>query len=132
MPVTENLHMVLLRLRDCSIDRTLWVDAICINQDDTEERARQVRSMAQIYAKANRVVVWLEEATAGSCQENGEAVTNGDRALQVLCRAATIGRRKARSGHKADQQTVLALLQRSWFRRIWVSSRGLTKLAQIC
>ncbi|RYO88314.1 hypothetical protein DL764_008744 [Monosporascus ibericus] len=63
IPVTKNLHMVLKRLRDYSLDRIIWVNAICIDQGNTEKRNHQVQSMAKIYAKANRVVVWLEKAT---------------------------------------------------------------------
>jgi hypothetical protein len=37
----------------------LWVDAICINQDDIEERNRQVKLMAFIYSRALAVLVWL-------------------------------------------------------------------------
>jgi hypothetical protein len=37
----------------------LWVDAICINQDDLEERNRQVSLMAFIYSRAQAVLVWL-------------------------------------------------------------------------
>lgn len=36
-----------------------WVDAICINQDDLEERSAQVQIMPQIYSKASCVIVWL-------------------------------------------------------------------------
>lgn len=60
--VTENLHAALLHLRDHSLDRIIWADAICINQDDIEERNRQVQIMAKIYARASRVIVWLEDA----------------------------------------------------------------------
>ena len=37
----------------------LWIDAICINQADTEEKSYQVAMMDQIYNKANSVIVWL-------------------------------------------------------------------------
>jgi hypothetical protein len=37
----------------------LWVDAICINQSNDEERTTQVRMMKDIYEQANAVVVWL-------------------------------------------------------------------------
>lgn len=37
----------------------LWVDAICINQDDIQERNRQVSCMGEVYANASRVIVWL-------------------------------------------------------------------------
>lgn len=120
VPVTANLHMALLRLRDCSVDRIIWVDAICINQDDVEERSRQVQSMAKIYAKASRVVVWFEEAMAGS-----------DRVLGALCRAAN-GQLTMSSDRETDKQTILALLRRSWFRRIWVRQWRLGAIARGC
>jgi hypothetical protein len=37
----------------------MWVDAICINQEDPEERGMEVLQMADIYGKAGRVVIWL-------------------------------------------------------------------------
>jgi len=37
----------------------LWIDAICINQDDLAERAAQVGIMDQIYKKASNTTVWL-------------------------------------------------------------------------
>ncbi|KAF2843218.1 HET-domain-containing protein, partial [Patellaria atrata CBS 101060] len=39
----------------------LWVDAICINQEDLDERAQQVALMGNIYASATRVIAWLGE-----------------------------------------------------------------------
>lgn len=39
--------------------QNLWVDAICINQDDIEERSQQVQQMGNIYKSAERVYVWL-------------------------------------------------------------------------
>ena len=41
--------------------RTLWVDSICINQGDDNERSQQVRLMGQIYRKASTVLIWLGE-----------------------------------------------------------------------
>jgi hypothetical protein len=40
----------------------LWVDGICINQDDSLERGRQVAMMARIYSTATTVLVDLGEA----------------------------------------------------------------------
>ncbi|CAN9288346.1 unnamed protein product [Alternaria alternata] len=44
---------------DIDKDRYLWVDAICINQNDSAEKAFQVRNMLIIYEKAIRVIAWL-------------------------------------------------------------------------
>ncbi|KAK0722598.1 hypothetical protein B0T26DRAFT_643571, partial [Lasiosphaeria miniovina] len=47
------------------------VDAACINQQDKDERGRQVQLMAKIYASANRVIFWLEEVVRDSDQALG-------------------------------------------------------------
>jgi len=62
LSITRNLHEALVQLRDRFIERVLWIDAICINQADLDERSCQVASMARIYAIASRVLVWLGPA----------------------------------------------------------------------
>ncbi|KAK3340829.1 heterokaryon incompatibility protein-domain-containing protein, partial [Neurospora tetraspora] len=104
LAVGKNLYAALLHLRDHSIQRTIWIDAICINQGDNEEKGHQVQSMAKIYAKASRVIVWLGEEAAGS-----------DQALEEIRIAAELSTR--RLDNKAG---ILPLLQRPWFQRIWV------------
>jgi hypothetical protein len=106
--VTINLHAALLRLRNHSIERILWIDAICINQADDKEKENQIQFMAKIYGQANRVVVWL-----------GETADDSDLAFEEI--------RSVRGKRPDDQpldsnvaSAVLALLQRPWFRRIWV------------
>jgi hypothetical protein len=59
MTVTPNLGAALQRLRHRFRRRTVWIDALCINQNDLEERAQQVSFMKDIYARAKHVVVWL-------------------------------------------------------------------------
>ena len=41
--------------------RLWWIDALCINQDDIQEKNEQVKLMRTIYGKAARVCVWLGE-----------------------------------------------------------------------
>ncbi|KAK0709221.1 heterokaryon incompatibility protein-domain-containing protein, partial [Lasiosphaeria miniovina] len=61
--VTRNLHHALARLRRHSSQppRVLWVDAICINQGDDDEKNLQVCEMRHIYGRAAAVVAWLGE-----------------------------------------------------------------------
>jgi hypothetical protein len=67
LSITPRLHEILHRLRHYS-KRTysaaafnLWIDAICINQQDAAERARQVPHMAKIFRRAQRVHVFLTD-----------------------------------------------------------------------
>ncbi|TVY75802.1 Heterokaryon incompatibility protein 6 OR allele [Lachnellula suecica] len=57
--VGENLYQALVHLRPQSESRLLWVDALCINQLDLDERNHQVAQMGNIYSQAARVVTWL-------------------------------------------------------------------------
>lgn len=57
--VTKNLALALRHLRCTMAKRTMWIDAICINQEDMQERNMQVQRMTSIYRLAHRVVVWL-------------------------------------------------------------------------
>lgn len=63
--VTPNLHDALRHLQLASAPRTLWVDAICINQADFRERGEQVQLMRRIYQTATSVSVFLGEAWDG-------------------------------------------------------------------
>ena len=54
--------MALKALRDKKRPRILWIDALCINQSDIEERSSQVAFMSSVYSRAVRVIVWLGES----------------------------------------------------------------------
>ncbi|GAW23816.1 hypothetical protein ANO14919_133930 [Xylariales sp. No.14919] len=62
--VTRNLYSALHSLRYPNRIRTLWVDALCINQTDISERNHQVGLMGRIYSTAKHVVAWLGEANS--------------------------------------------------------------------
>ncbi|CZR62116.1 uncharacterized protein PAC_12013 [Phialocephala subalpina] len=57
--VRENLWWALWHLRLETEDRILWIDALCINQENGNERNHQVKQMAQVYSKAASVVAWI-------------------------------------------------------------------------
>ncbi|RYP14835.1 hypothetical protein DL767_010375 [Monosporascus sp. MG133] len=106
--VTANLHAALLRLRDRRFERIIWVDAICINQARDEDKEEQIQYMAEIYSKASRVIVWL-----------GEVEDDGDQALEEI-RLIADEMSGEPMANEPRKQVILALLQRPWFRRIWV------------
>lgn len=74
--VTVNLFDALTNLRSPDTPRTLWVDAVCINQPDLDERASQVAMMGSIYSEAIRTVVWLDKE--GDLLENVHKVARED------------------------------------------------------
>jgi hypothetical protein len=61
MRVTENLYAALRSLRYPNHSRLLWVDAICINQADIEEKSDQVGMMDDLYGIATSAIVFLGE-----------------------------------------------------------------------
>lgn len=58
--VTRNVYNLLYDRSPIFSPRRIWIDAICINQDDTTEKASQVRIMKDIYRCASLVTIWLD------------------------------------------------------------------------
>ena len=71
--VTTNLYAALLQSRNERFEMLWWVDAICINQQDNDEKSHQIQSMARIYRQAAVVNCWL-----------GAGDANSKRAMRVL------------------------------------------------
>lgn len=57
--ITKNLFLALRDLRDEGRDLRLWVDALCINQQDEAEKNVQVKMMGQIYATADQTIIYI-------------------------------------------------------------------------
>lgn len=89
-------------------------DALCINQENLDERAAQVQMMHFIYAYATAVIVWLGEEADGSSE-----------ALQMLGHISRTKNwdEKFRDLAEGLQVGVRILLSRPWFDRIWVCIR---------
>ncbi|KAJ4387808.1 hypothetical protein N0V93_008410 [Gnomoniopsis smithogilvyi] len=66
LAIGQNLSQALRHLRRQDRGRRLWVDAVCINQYDEEEKNAQVTRMSEIYKGAEKVLVWLGFRSADS------------------------------------------------------------------
>ena len=121
-PITENLYAFMQRYRSSHALWYVWIDAVCINQSDLDEKAMQVDHMLVIYEKAELVMIWL-----------GDEGPNTKLAVDYL-HWAIRNSRETRDGedvfndHSNDcLQLVPQVLSgiedmcsRNWVRRIWV------------
>ncbi|PVH77045.1 HET-domain-containing protein, partial [Cadophora sp. DSE1049] len=120
--VAANLYSALKRLRQKE-PRILWVDAICINQDDLLERAQQVRIMSKIYSSASRVLIWLgeEEPADNLAFDNLRGWNERLKSPEVASNLSAYLWRVDLTELDSPAWTGLgSVLSRRWFRRIWV------------
>lgn len=61
LDITQNLFEGLKRIRRPDSEARLWVDAVCIDQSDPEEKNHQVARMSEIYSNAAKTIAWLGE-----------------------------------------------------------------------
>lgn len=94
LPIKPNLAAALRALRLPHLHRRLWVDAVCIDQNNVDERSRQVEYMRLVYKHAARVIVWLGLKTPGVEQ----AFAAASRLSQVVATLEHTGAEAARDG----------------------------------
>ncbi|CAI6086888.1 unnamed protein product [Clonostachys chloroleuca] len=63
LSITTSLHEALCEIVEVSPHKTLWIDQICIDQEDLFDKSRQVSKMNVIYDKAETVLIWLGPET---------------------------------------------------------------------
>ena len=134
LPLTQNLECALQHLRYVDKPRTLWIDAICVNQQDVSERSKQVARMADIYSLAKEVLVWLGPEADNSTSAL-DTLRNMGSLVEVDFRANTMS---PSSNAKYSDEFALSdptktlifrtkqfmpihhLFGRPWFERLWI------------
>lgn len=137
--VTENLSSALLHFRrkNTSEDKLFWIDAICINQDDTNEKSQQVRIMNHIYDRASSVVVWLgdryskyqDTLRSNELQQQAGAFVP-DPPTENIKTSEYI-----ESLNGATQETIMAhsLARDEYWTRLWIIQElGKARLLRVC
>ncbi|PVH87693.1 HET-domain-containing protein, partial [Cadophora sp. DSE1049] len=116
MSVNPALHIALSHLRYSTEPRILWVDAVCINQEDLKEREEQVTQMRLVYSCARRVLAWL-----------GEEYESSDAAMSLLENIDMVDLKKLQDNNgggaspsRVDWDALFALLRRPWWSRVWI------------
>lgn len=108
--VNENLWQILSHVRLACQDRTIWVDALSIRQDDINEKSAQVRMIHLTFQQAIRVLVWL-----------GMPADDSDFVFDELRRAAKEGESYSLQGQQARMgKAWLALVNRPYWGRTWI------------
>lgn len=109
------LDQALRHLRKSSTAISMWVDAVCINQSDVEEKASQIPLMGRIYSQAKAVRVWLGEGFEGS-----------QRAIALLDCIQRWRKDTSRldiTGLVVDTHTTeiaLEVMNKPWWGRVWI------------
>lgn len=100
LPLSQTLSDLFASLQKRSAKFTIWIDALCINQKDLEEKAAQVRRIGAVFSSAREVLLWL----GGSDEVSRDA-------FRVM---------RSKESDPALLESVFLLLARPWFRRVWV------------
>lgn len=131
--IQQNLYIALLALRQSDEDKLLWVDAICIDQDNHKEKGHQVGHMRRIYENAEEVIVWLGPSNAEInslmdqvkwwdteiMQQYGAHRAQGlsDSWIRLI-------KYKEELGEKVDtdlwRRALIDILMLPWFQRVWI------------
>ncbi|MCJ1327551.1 hypothetical protein MMC10_004221 [Thelotrema lepadinum] len=127
LTITVNLFAALKHLRFEDHARILWADAACINQEDEDEKSKQVALMPQIYSRAEQVLIWLGEET----REVKDAFSTIKQALSLVeargVRTWEVFRSLSddywdllQALVRIDWRSVAHLSHRPWFQRLWI------------
>jgi hypothetical protein len=134
---TENLVSALYQLRHETEKLVIWVDAVCINQSDLNERSAQVQIMSSIYSGASIVICWLGLA-ADDCDLAFRMLKKwGDVLLKHgLEKPENIAKMRYMMHHTdellvmsediedpfnaSDWEAVRTLAERPWWSRVWI------------
>ena len=146
LALTASLHGALKQLRYYhSESRTVWADAICINQQDIDERNQQILLMRRIYEQARQVVVWLGEGTNDSwlgmklipklIEAGKKRDSTGD--TRDITRLSTSGHLEHTYGlpnrFDDDWRGFFGIVKRPWFGRGWIiQEAALASSMMIC
>ncbi len=110
LPVRPNLYEALSTIRNRETSQLLWIDAVCINQHNAQERGNQVQRMSEIYSKAESVLIWL-----------GSGNSDGEIALSFLKELLNLEQfDKLVETESEKWKSVEELLRNKWFTRRWV------------
>lgn len=127
--ITSNLIEALRCLRLVRQDRILWIDALCIDQQNDLEKGHQVARMKKIFEYAEQVNIWLGPSNSDIEELMSSAWELRRHDLKEMGKTSwlKIWQRMMERGRDYDTNFVSRrltglqeLLRRAWFRRVWI------------
>ncbi|KAI7763653.1 hypothetical protein LZL87_014008 [Fusarium oxysporum] len=122
--VRGNVHDILVNCSSFSGPQLVWIDTICINQDNIAEKNLQVRVMQSIYARAAHVLICLGGTSshfAHSLVTELQAVRNMWGKDYLVGHVAGFGTRLRTDPYlRARVKGLVDLMRHPWFSRVWV------------
>ena len=118
--VPLSARAALLRVREESAPRVVWIDSVCINQDDPDERGHQVRFMDLIYKRGERNLIYLGGEPQSQVSQDIAKILSGGRFFSVR-ETFTLTRYSGENllGHIDYDDSALALFYGNpWFRYV--------------
>lgn len=142
LKIIPSLYKVLQRVRLPDAPRNIWADSICINQEDLQEKGRQVTMMGQIYRSAERVLIcmgtageehgpnvftllediraMIEAGVSHITNKLGESVLSSSELDPIVWNQFPYSDPDAPVLHDPRWASINALIERPWFHRGWV------------
>jgi hypothetical protein len=135
LEVPRRLEVALRIIRYSDRPRTLWADAICINQKDDHEKESQVQLMREIFSNAQRTLIFLGDAEEKQAQKMSKiALWSIQFWLSVLRRRVDLltspkirvwdvneGRFRVLAPFSSEfYLELIGMLRMEWFKRAWV------------
>ena len=108
--ITPDLHTAMRQLRDSESVIFLWIDAICIDQANIQEKNHQVPLMADIYRRAEHVYVWLGQSSNNDGSKE---------ALDFIHRPREFIAMSASAMRDHNWRAFYSFILRPWFRHRW-------------
>lgn len=106
----------------------MWVDAICIDRNNLEERNRQINLMEQIYRLNDSVYIWLGEEADGSdlAMDTLSLIVTMDgakdagRAEEAETKLAEFAKVCFDPAYNENWKAVIRLFSRDYWSRVWI------------
>jgi hypothetical protein len=142
LEVPKSTENVLRSLHRCSggISAAVWIDAICIDQENVQEKGKQVAMMDLIFKSAAVVHVWLgpsDNSTAAAISSI-RAITYEQDYKSAKNFSGKVGTRELRwfTGvplpTRYDWPSLLSFFSSGWFTRLWVVQEAVLAREAVC